>query len=233
MVSSFDTLIDLVNGETTVIYGQPMVGKTMATVVLARYLHDTTGKPAFLIWSDANLIGEYGNFLKEVSKATVKYVTKPRDLEITLRGIKNQFASQEEKPYSMVVIDSITGFQEAIMSREGIDSPRTALLLGRLSQLVTRELREISAYYGIPTIMIAHQTAIFKPDSPHLGAFAGKSRKPTIVTKALRNVTLLIYQYIDPEKQKPKWLIEDIRSSRAKVDKFPKGSEFILEIKVR
>jgi len=232
-MSDFKALVDLLKGETTVIYGQPMVGKTMATVILGRYLLDTTGKPAFLIWSDANLLGEYGEFLKEVSKATVKYVDKPRDLEITLRGIKNQFAGQEEKPYSMVVIDSITGFQEAIMAREGIDSPRTALLLGRLSQMVTRELREMSALYEIPTIMIAHQTAIFKPDSPHLGVFAGKTRKPTIVTKALRNVTLLIYQYIDPDKQKPKWLIEDIRSSKEKVEKFPKGSEFILEIKVR
>ena len=228
-----EELVKLLKGETTVIYGQPMVGKTLSTVVLARYLYDTAKKPAFLIWSDANLLGDYGNFLKELSKATVKYVTKPRDLEITLRGIKSQFANEEEKPYSMVVIDSITGFQEAIMAREGVDSPRTALLLGRLSQLVARELREISALYEIPTIMIAHQTSIFKPESPHLGPFVGKPRKPTIVTKALRNVTLLIYQYLDPERNKPVWLIEDLRSSKEKVESYPKGTTLTLEIEVR
>jgi len=228
-----EELINLLKGETAVIYGQPMVGKTMITVILARYLNETTKKPAFLIWSDANLLGEYGEFLKKLSNATVKYVSRPRDLEITLKQLKHMFESNEEKPYSMVVVDSITGFQEAIMAKEGIDSPRTALLLGRLSQMVTRVLREISALYNIPTVMIAHQTAIFKPDSPSLGAFTGKNRKPTIVTKALRNVTLLIYQYIDPQKNKPVWLVEDIRSSKEKVDKYPKGTTLTLEIKVR
>ena len=229
---SFDSLIKLIEGETTVIYGQPMVGKTLITSVLARHLKDTTEKPAFLIWSDANLLGEYGDFIRETSKAITKYVSTPRELDVTLRSIKNQFVN-DKKPYSMIVVDSITGFQEAIMSKEGIDSPRTALLLGRLGLLVSRVLREISAQYKIPTIIIAHQTSIFDPSNPHLGTFVGKTRKPTIVSKALRNVTLLIYQYIDMRTQKPKWLIEDIRTSKEKVSMFPKNSELTLELKIK
>jgi len=226
-----EELVKLLQGETAVIYGPPLVGKTLATAVLARYLYDTTKKPAFLVWSDANLLGEYGDFLKELSKAEVRYATKPRELEIVLRGLKTQF--EKEEPYSMVAIDSMTGFQEAIMEREGIDSPRTALLLGRISQVVARVLREIAAIHGIITIIVAHQTSILHPESPALGPFVGKERKPSIVTKALRNVTLLIYQYIDVEQQKPVWLIEDIRSGKAKLEAYPKGTKLVLDIEVR
>ena len=152
-------LVELLRGETAVIYGQPMVGKTLSTIVLGKFLKQETNKPAFYIWSDANLLGKYGEFLKKACDGMVEYATNPRELEITLRKLKHSAA--EECPYSMVTIDSVTGFQESIMAREGIDSPRTALLLGRLSQIVARELRELSALYEIPTVMIAHQTAIF------------------------------------------------------------------------
>lgn len=223
-------LIELLKGETTVIYGQPMTGKTITIAIVAKLLKEETGKPAFFVWSDSNLLGKYGEFIKEVSSAEIKYVSDDRGLNIILRALRNK--GEEEFPYSMIVLDSITGFQETIMEREGIDSPRVGLLLGRISQIVAKRFREISAQYNIPTVIIAHQTAVFKPDSPYLGPFAGKSRKPTIVTKALRNTTLLIYQYIDPQTKKPVWEIEDIRSSKEKVEKFPKGSKLTLEIKV-
>jgi len=226
-------LVDLLRGETAVLYGQPMVGKTLSTIVLGKFLKQETKKPAFYIWSDANLLGKYGEFLKKVSGGVVEYAKNPRDLDIALRKLKHKIEVAEECPYSMIVIDSVTGFQESIMAREGIDSPRTALLLGRLSQLIARELRILAVTYDIPTVMIAHQTAIFNPNAVSLGPFAGKDRKPTIVTKALRNVTLLIYMYIDPEKNKPVWLIEDIRSNADKIQKFPKGTAFELDIKVR
>ena len=226
-------LVELLKGETAVLYGQPMVGKTLSTIVLGKFLKQETKKPAYYIWSDANLLGKYGEFLKKTSGGVVEYAKNPRDLDIALRKLRHRIEAAGECPYSMVVVDSITGFQETIMAREGIDSPRTALLLGRLSQLIARELRILSVTYDIPSIMIAHQTAIFNPKSTALGPFAGKDRKPTIVTKALRNVTLLIYMFIDPDKDKPAWLIEDIRTSADKVEKFPKGTIFHLDIKVR
>lgn len=231
MVVRVREIIELLKGETAVIYGQPMVGKTLSTAVIAKILHDETGKPAFFIWSDANLLGSYGKFLEKLSGAVTKYVDKPTILHSVVRSIKGEM--EREEKYSMVVVDSITGFQEEIMAKEGIDSPRTGLLLGRLSQMIARELREMSAKHGIPTIMIAHQTSIFKPDSPSLGTFAGKTRKPTIVQRALRNVTLLIYMTIDPKSNKPIWEIEDIRSSEDKVSKYPKGTQLTLELKVR
>jgi len=220
-------LVELLKGETTLLYGQPMVGKTLSTVILAKILKQETQKPAFLIWSDANLLGSYGDFLKKLSGAEVKYIDNANTLEYVLRAKKN-----EAEKYSMFVVDSLTGFQESIMAKEGIDSPRTTLLLGRLSLMVARHLREISANFNIPTIMIAHQTAVFAQDPQVLGPFSGKTRKPAIVTKALRNVTLLIYQYIN-EKEKPVWLIEDIRSSAEKVEKYPKGTILELNIKIR
>jgi len=220
-------IIELLKGETTLLYGQPLVGKTLSTVVLAKILKQETQKPAFLIWSDANLLGSYGEFLKKLSEAEVKYIDNPNTLEYVLRAAK----ANADK-YSMFVVDSLTGFQEAIMAKEGIDSPRTTLLLGRLSLMVARHLREISANFNIPTIMIAHQTAVFAQDPQILGPFSGKTRKPSIVTKALRNVTLLVYQYIN-EKEKPVWLIEDIRSSAEKVEKYPKGTTLQLNIKIR
>ena len=223
-------LVELLRGETVVLYGQPMVGKTISMAIVAQLLKKETGKPAFFIWSDSNLLGDYGEFIKKVSGAEVKYVSDDRGLNIVLRALRNK--GEEDFPYSMIVVDSITGFQEAIMEREGIDSPRVGLLLGRVSQIVAKRFREMSAQYNIPTVMIAHQTAIFKEDSPDLGPFAGKKRKPTIVTKALRNTTLLIYQYKDTQSGKPVWEVEDIRSGKEKVDKFPKGTKLKLEINI-
>jgi len=225
-------LIELLKGETAVLYGQPMVGKTISIAILAKLLKKETGKPAFFIWSDSNLLGEYGNFIKELSGAETKYVSDDRGLNIVLRALRNK-GEEGEFPYSMVAVDSITGFQEAIMEREGVDSPRVGLLLGRVSQIVAKRFREMAAQYNIPTVMIAHQTAIFKPDSPFLGPFAGKSHKPTIVTKALRNTTLLLYQYVDPQTRKPVWEVEDIRSGKEKVEKFPKGTKLTLEIEIK
>lgn len=225
-------LIELLRGETVVLYGQPMVGKTISMAIVAQLLKKETGKPAFFIWSDSNLLGDYGEFIKKLSGAEVKYVSDDRGLNIVLRALRNK-GEDGEFPYSMIVVDSITGFQEAIMEREGIDSPRVGLLLGRVSQIVAKRFREISAQYGIPTVMIAHQTAVFNPDSPYLGPFAGKKHKPTIVTKALRNTTLLIYQYKDPQSGKPVWEVEDIRSGKEKVEKFPKGTKLKLEINIK
>jgi len=219
-------LIELLKGETTLLYGQPMVGKTLSTVILAKTLKETEKKPALLIWSDANLLGSYGEYLKKISGAEVKYIDNPYVLEKFLRESK-----KEAEKYSMFVIDSLTGFQESIMAKEGIDSPRTNLLLSRLSLMMARHLREISANHNIPTVMIAHQTAVFAQDPSTMGIFAGKNKKPSIVSKALRNVTLLIYQYI--ENEKPVWLVEDIRSSFEKVAKFPKGTILELNIKIK
>jgi len=225
-------LIELLKGETAVLYGQPMVGKTISIAIIAKLLKKETGKPAFFIWSDSNLLGEYGDFIKELSGAETKYVSDDRELSIILKALKNK-VEDDEFSYSMVAVDSITGFQEAIMEREGIDSPRVGLLLGRVSQIVAKRFRQISAIFKIPTVIIAHQTAVFKPDSPYLGPFAGKSHKPTIVTKALRNTTLLLYQYVDPETKKPVWEVEDIRSGKEKVEKFPKGTKLTLEIEIK
>ena len=152
-------LIELLRGETAVLYGQPMVGKTISIAIIAKLLKKETGKPAFFIWSDSNLLGEYGDFIKEVSGAETKYVSDDRGLNIILKALRNK-AENDEFPYSMVVVDSITGFQEAIMEREGVDSPRVGLLLGRVSQIVAKRFREISAQYNIPTVMIAHQTCL-------------------------------------------------------------------------
>lgn len=225
-------LIELLKGETAVLYGQPMVGKTISIAIIAKLLKKETGKPAFFIWSDSNLLGEYGDFIKELSGAETKYVSDDRMLGAMLRALRNK-KENEGFQYSMVVIDSVTGFQESIMEREGVDSPRVGLLLGRVSQIVAKRFREISAEYDVPTVMIAHQTAVFKPDSPYLGPFAGKSHKPTIVTKALRNTTLLLYQYVDPQTRKPVWEVEDIRSGKEKVEKFPKGTKLQLEIEIK
>lgn len=225
-------LIDLLKGETAVLYGQPMVGKSISMAVIANLLKKETQKPAFFIWSDSNLLGDYGEFIKQVSGAETVYLDDDRKLGSVLRNLKNK-KENEEFPYSMVVLDSITGFQESIMEREGVDSPRVGLLLGRVSQIVSKRFREISAKYGVPAVIIAHQTAVFQPDSPALGPFTGKKHKPTIVTKALRNTTLLLYQYINPQTRKPVWEIEDIRSSKEKTEKFSKGTRLNLEIEIK
>lgn len=184
--SKLDTFLKGIRGKLIVLYGMPLVGKSYFCVKLSKCFN----KPYF-IWVDTNLLNtDYGNWLKKQMTAEVLEVKNPTALDLYLRKALDRL---KEKDF--IVLDSITGIQEAVMAKEGITSPRVTSIMSRMASTITYMLSLIVHGSGRTGVFIAHELPIF---AKH-GKFIGEPVAPAFTRRALKNCDAIWRMYIDEE----------------------------------
>jgi len=172
-------------GKLVLLYGLPMVGKTWLSVQLTHKFGD-----GILFWVDENLKGtEYGKWLKTKVKGRVVEVANPLSLDRLLYKVLHDTDAK------YVVVDSITGVMEYIMSKEGPESPRVILRMSRHAVAITHELAKFAHERGACSLLVAHETPTF--EQPWLGVNA----RPSFLSKGLKNVDMVLYLRKDGDKR--------------------------------
>jgi len=204
----------LLRGKATILYGDPGVGKSTTLCHLAGKLHEKTKKPTLMIWSDENLYTSFGENLASLSKAKIFRTKDPQKAIIILRNALNE-------DLSMAVVDSVTGFEEEIMRREGATSPRVSLIMSRYGRILMYYLAELAHRKNIPAFAVCHAASLFEGD------FRGQKDRPAFARRAVKNADAVIYQFLKTVNgaRKPFWRIVFYRSLSSNLE----GKEFSLE----
>jgi len=169
-----------------VLYGEPGVGKTFLVARLCHVAYKLTGKPSLYFALDENLDTQYGLQIKAVANAEWKTYENPWDIYPELMGL----TISDAKKYSVIVLDSLTGFQEDVMEIfQSPTDPRINLVLIRTASMITKRFARLSHRSGTPTIIISHSASIYG-DQP-AGVF--EKQRPAFATRALKNVDLVLH----------------------------------------
>jgi len=175
-------MIEQLKGKSVLLFGEPASGKSYALCKIARKLLDTTGKKALLIWSDTNLMSDWGNELRKLSGAEVYIVNNVYSL--LQYKLPNILSSDES--YSFVAIDSISGLEEMLVMNEKIGSPRRNLLLSQLCRAITFWASKIAQRFNIPVFTVAHSTPIFDE------TWRGLHERPAFTRRGIKNTDVII-----------------------------------------
>lgn len=207
-------ILSFLSGKAIILYGDPGVGKSTTLCHLASKLHEETKKPALMIWSDENLNTSFGKSLEQKSKAKIFRTKDPQKAIYILRNALSE-------DLSMAVIDSITGFEEEVMRREGATSPRVSLIMSRYGRLHMHYLAELAHRKNIPCFAVCHAASLFEGD------FRGQKDRPAFARRAVKNADAVIYQFLQTVNgvRKPFWRIVFYRSLSSNLE----GREFSLE----
>lgn len=189
-----DGLYDLyfkLKGLSIILFGEPGIGKTYLCAYLCGKAYETTNnKPIYLVL-DENLRTSYGRSIKKIANAEWKEFDSINDLWVYIATQLFMDATSA----SLVVLDSITGVQEEILSiLKGPDDPRLTMIMSRYATLITKQFAKIAHKCGIPTIIISHPSALFK-DSP----IWETKQKPAFLGRAIKNIDLVL-EYVITSK---------------------------------
>jgi hypothetical protein len=205
-------MIEKFKGKTVIIYGEPASGKSFTIATIAKKIFEKTMTPAYLIWSDTNLFGEYGKELEEFSKAKVLRITSVNFLFSKLREI----FEQEKFNHSFICLDSLSGIEEIVTQNESVGSPRRNLLLSQTARNLTFWLSKIAEKFNIPAFMIAHDTVLFETTWRY-----GEKTKPAFSRRAIKNVDVVIkheLRFTEENKAYPYWKILLYRSLKENLE---------------
>ena len=207
-------ILSFLSGKAIILYGDPGVGKSTILCHIASKLHEKTKKPALMIWADGNLDTSFGEELAKISKAKVFRTKDPQKAIYILRNALSE-------DLSMAVVDSVTGFEEEIMRREGATSPRVSLVMSRYGRLLMYYLAELAHRKNVPCFAVCHAASLFEGD------FRGQKDRPAFARRAVKNADAVIYQYLQVVNgvRKPFWRIVFYRSLSSNLE----GREFSLE----
>ncbi len=171
-------LFEALRGNATLMYGNPGVGKSYLCARLGRYatMKFKDRKPIF-IWTDSNLLGtDWGKKLKELSGAQVYEMRR-----IISKAFYSAFNTVRNTG-SMIVLDSVSGFEEYFYDPDKIGSPRVTLQMSRTARWISREFAIIAHDLKIPAIIIGHSTV----------EFSSGSEVPAFTRRAMKNLDMVV-----------------------------------------
>jgi len=177
-----EKLANRVKGNVALLWGDPMVGKSLLCLHLSKYFK----KPVLLL-VDNNYPSEY--FSINPSLQIVK-IDNFQKLNYWLDKLT------QDNEADLVIIDSVTTLASDVVGRsptfmQGDMSPRVFLVLRYLYDVITRKSAVLKEK-GKTVIIIAHSSYDWKANM----------YKPSIGKLATRNVDLTIRLYIDEEGER-------------------------------
>jgi len=169
---------DLIRGRVTILFGAPMVGKTLFAHLLSREFDNP-----ILLKVDNNYKDEY----KEINKK-LKYIeiTSPQQL---LFQIKNLMVNVE----TLIIIDSLTTSASDIIGERMYTSPRA---FNELAQFYDAVFNRLAKFRGLATSLVICHEKLLDFKTGEIG--------PRLNLVTLRNVDLVLRMVEEEGKRKIK-----------------------------
>ena len=182
----YKEIYEILKGKSVLLYGNPRVGKSLFISRMAGTVSEViSDKKPILVWVDCNLINtDWGMKLREIAK-------KSEIIEMRNVSTKrfNSVFYKVRQYGSMLVLDSVSGFEECFYDPDKITSPRVILAMSRLSRWLSREFSILAHDLKIPTILIAHKGIDFNT----------REEYPRFTRLALKNIDMIMKMEREPD----------------------------------
>jgi len=162
-------LADRIRGKVVVLYGEPLVGKTVLVHLLSKYFESPV-----LIKVDNN----YGDEYKQLNP-NLKYLDAP-----TFERVNYYIDKSKEYNNDLIIIDSLTSLAAEVLSKGSL-SPRDYNRLASMYDVITFKASRLKPK---TVIIVVHEKIV---------SFETKETGPRMNRIALRNVDMVIRLYND------------------------------------
>jgi len=164
-------LAEKIRGKVVVVFGEPLVGKTVLAHLLSRYFE----KPLLL-----KVDNNYGEEYRELNPK-LKYLDAP-----SFEKVLFYLDKSKEFDNDLIIIDSLTSLASEILSKGSL-SPRDYNRLASMYDIVTFKASRLKPR---TVVIVAHE---------RITTFETKEVGPRMNKVALRNIDMLIRVYKDQE----------------------------------
>lgn len=187
-------ILNAVRGRCVLIFGDEAVGKSTLCAMLASRI---SGRKVLLAL-DENILDEFGDALKKLAGWEVWEIESDvhlvRCVKLLTRPPSWHRESNKPRP-AFIAIDSITSIVEVV----DIDDPRDMrynLIPNRVGRKVAFLLSRYCRKHGYTAVITAHPTSLIPVKTPNgrtvQRTWYGRPYKPTMVSRALRHLRLIL-----------------------------------------